>query len=235
LVTKPGKQLPITKSRSIKSFPKLKETVAFAEVDKKLFVILQNSLSRQLFTEILLETYFSATKAYFSFEAENAEQQQLEFEILNEPTAVYQQHLAELKAKLVEEEFEEELFVRGSVFKKTVPKIYDYTCCISGMKVSSTKHIQMVDACHIYPVSLSKDDTVPNGIALSPNLHRAFDRGLITINKEYVVRVSPTLQDNNSVYGIAQFEGVNIQLPKNYAHYPSQQALAWHNKEVFLL
>ena len=235
LVTKPGKELPMTKSRSIKSFPKLKETIAFAELDKELFVILQNPMSRQLFIEMILETYFSATKTNFSFEAQNTEQQQLEFEILNEPTAIYQKHLAELKAKLAEDDFQEELFVRGSVFKKTVPKIYDYTCCISGMRVSSTKQIQMVDACHIYPVSISKDDTIPNGIALSPNLHRAFDRGLITIKKEYVVRVSPTLQDNNSVYGIAQFEGVNIQLPKNYAHYPSQQALAWHNKEVFLL
>lgn len=144
-------------------------------------------------------------------------------------------YLTELKAKLADDDFQEELFLRGSMFKNTVPKIYNYTCCISGMRVISIKQIQMVDACHIYPISLSKDDTVPNGITLSPNLHRAFDRGLITINKEYVVRVSPTLQDNNSVYGIAQFEGINVQFAKNYAHYPSQQALAWHNKEVFLL
>ncbi|WP_201288840.1 HNH endonuclease signature motif containing protein [Polaribacter septentrionalilitoris] len=40
----------------------------------------------------------------------------------------------------------------------------------------------MIDACHIVPFSISNDDTIPIGISLSPNLYRAFDRGLITIN-----------------------------------------------------
>ncbi len=94
------------------------------------------------------------------------------------------------RSKLNDDEFEEEIFVRSGLFKKTTPKIYNYSCCISGMKVETTINAQMVDACHIVPFSISKDDTIPNGISLSPNLHKAFDRGLITINKEYIVRVS---------------------------------------------
>lgn len=235
LITKPEKQLPITKSKSIKSFPKLKETVAFAEIDKELFIILQNSINRKLYAEILLDQYFPFTKSNFSLDQVNPEQLKIEYEILNESKGTYQKNLTELKTKLVDDDFEEELFVRGSLFKKTVPKIYDYSCCISKMKIASTKNVQMVDACHIHPISLSKDDTIQNGIALSPNLHRAFDRGLITINKDFIVRISPTIQENNSVYSISQFEGVKIKLPDNYKHYPSQQALEWHNKEVYLL
>lgn len=30
---------------------------------------------------------------------------------------------------------------------------------------------QLVDACHIVPFAISKDDTINNGISLSPNLH----------------------------------------------------------------
>ena len=38
--------------------------------------------------------------------------------------------------------------------------------------------------------------SISNGISLSPNLHRAFDRGLITINADYVVRISPVIKEN---------------------------------------
>ncbi|WP_210725384.1 HNH endonuclease, partial [Candidatus Ulvibacter alkanivorans] len=78
-------------------------------------------------------------------------------------------------------------------------------------------------------------DTVPNGISLSPNLHRAFDRGLITIKDDYTVRVSPSVKDNNSVYSITQFDGQQIILPKNIKHYPSPESLIWHNKEVYVI
>lgn len=128
----------------------------------------------------------------------------------------------------------EEVFVRGSLFKKTVPRIYDYTCCISRMKINTLPNIQMVDACHIYPFSLSNDDTITNGIALCPNLHRAFDRGLISINEDYHVQVTGDLTENESAYGLTQFDGVPIQLPAQERYYPSRKALAWHWKAVFL-
>jgi putative restriction endonuclease len=103
------------------------------------------------------------------------------------------------------------------------------------MKIETTTNSQMVDACHIKPFSVSHDDTIPNGISLSPNLHRAFDRGLITINKDYIVRISPTLKDNGSVYSISQFEGIQILLPKKPKWYPSPEALIWHTKEIYQL
>lgn len=93
----------------------------------------------------------------------------------------------------------------------------------------------MVDACHIHPFSLSSDDTVPNGIALSPTMHRAFDRGLITINSNYIVLVSPTVSDHNSEFSITQFNGVQIKLPEKEKWFPSKQSLNWHNKEIFQL
>ena len=93
----------------------------------------------------------------------------------------------------------------------------------------------MIDACHIYPFSLSGDDTVTNGIALSPTMHRAFDRGLLTINSNFLVRVSPSIQEEESRFTLSQFEGKQIILPEKEKYYPSQESLSWHNKEVFLL
>lgn len=235
LVTKPGSQLSLTSSKSIKSFNSLNESVAYAEIDKDLFYLLLLPENQVWFEQLLIDSYFPKVSSYYKRPEKYSEEIEIENEILNEPKEKYQAHLIELKNKLEDNQFEEEIFIRGSLFKKTVPKIYEYTCCISGLKITSSYNVQMVDACHIYPFSLSNDDTVTNGIALSPTLHRAFDRGLITINSNYVVRVSPSIQNENTNYSITQFEGKQILLPESEKWYPSQESLNWHNKETFLL
>lgn len=103
------------------------------------------------------------------------------------------------------------------------------------MRIESTANAQMIDACHIVPFSISNDDTVSNGISLSPNLHRAYDRGLITINEDYIVRISPTVRENKTSFSLSQFAGQKIILPKNNKDYPSPENLIWHKKEVFVL
>tara|TARA_R110000851_G_C13101390_1_gene568473 strand:+ start:12572 stop:13552 length:981 start_codon:yes stop_codon:yes gene_type:complete len=236
LVTKPGMEISLNKSKSIKSFKNLKDSIAFAEIDKELFVLLKNDdLTRNFLLDVLLMEYFQSTKNNYALTLVNEEECKIEKEILNEPKEDYQKHIQELKRVLDEDNFQEEIFIRGGLFKKTIPKIYNYKCCISGMKIDNTQNIQMVDACHIIPFSLSFDDTIPNGISLSPNLHRAFDRGLITINKDYIIRLSPTVIENDSSYSITQFEGNKILLPDKVIWYPSHESLGWHNKEVYIL
>lgn len=235
LVKQPSVKLKITKSKSIKSFKNLKESIAFAEIDKHLFMLLSEPLSRAILVENLLDNYFSYTKSNFSFDKTNLEEEKIEYQILNEEKLAYQTKLKDLRAALDDDKFEEELFIRGGLFKKTIPKIYNQTCCISGMKIESTANAQMIDACHIVPFSISNDDTIPNGISLSPNLHRAFDRGLITINQDYLVRISPSVNENNSVFSLSQFNGKRIILPEKTTWFPSIESLQWHNKERFII
>jgi putative restriction endonuclease len=235
LVAKPGKRIETTRSKSIKSFNNLNESIAFAEIDKELFLLLQQPENQLWFEQLLIESYFPDFKVNYLRPDSYYEEEKIENEILNEPSELYKNHIKQLKDTLEENEFEEEIFVRGGLFKRTVPKIYDYTCCISGLKINSANNIQMVDACHIYPFSISNDDTVTNGIALAPTLHRAFDRGLITINSKFLVRVSPTIEEKNSTFTLSHFEGKQISLPEKEEWFPSQEALKWHNKEVFIL
>lgn len=235
LVPKPGKNVNLTRSKSIKSFRSLKETFAYAELEKDLFLLLQNPLSHTIFEQFLLDNYFSNTKERYSKTAVSYQESLITNEILNEPSEIYQQQIKRLRDTLEDDEFEEEVFVRSGLFKKNIPKIYNYTCCISGLRIETTENIQMVDACHIHPFSLSNDDTIPNGLALSPTIHRAFDRGLLTINTNFVVRVSPSIEESNSKFPLAQFEGKQILLPEKEKWFPSQASLSWHNKEVFLL
>lgn len=152
-----------------------------------------------------------------------------------EDSATYRERIEALKNTLKQEDFEEEIFVRSGIFKREIPKIYNYECAISGMRIETTTNAQMVDACHIVPFAISKDDTISNGISLAPNLHRAYDRGLITITEDYIVRISPTISENQSPFSLKQFEGKSIQLPTQHHFFPSPQNLAWHRKEIFCL
>lgn len=235
LVSKPGKEIVTTSSKSIKSFKNLKESIAYAEIDRELFLLLQEIQNQLWFEQLILDNYFPTTRNLYSRLEKNYEEEIIENQILNEPKEAYQNYIQSLQQTLEEDEYEEELFVRGGLFKKTIPKIYDFTCCITGMKIQSSHNVQMIDACHIYPFSLSGDDTVRNGIALSPTLHRAFDRGLITINLDFVVRVSPTIEEDESLFKLSQFAGRQITLPEKENYNPSQESLSWHNKEIFLL
>lgn len=86
----------------------------------------------------------------------------------------------------------------------------------------------MIDACHIIPFSESYDDTIKNGIALCPNLHRAFDRGLISIDDNYKVIVSKKFIESKSSYLLRQFEGKMILLPTEKKFHPSIENLSQH-------
>jgi putative restriction endonuclease len=233
LVTKTGMILPISSSNSVKSFNSLKESIAFAEIDKELFLLMVDPISCAVLKENLLEKYFSETKNELqnkSYDLFNI----IENQLVADNAFEYKLRIEELKNTLSKESFEEEVYVRSGVFKKEIPKIYNYHCAVSGMRIESTTNAQLVDACHIVPFSVSQNDTIPNGISLSPNLHRAFDRGLIAINDNYQLVVSTAIKENDSPYSIKQFVGKQLLLPSKEIFYPSFENLNWHYKNTFI-
>jgi putative restriction endonuclease len=64
-------------------------------------------------------------------------------------------------------------------------------------------------------------------------MHRAFDRGLIAIDENYKVKVSPSIVETDSPFSLKQFEGVEISLPKNVSHFPLVEHFNWHMTEKF--
>jgi putative restriction endonuclease len=101
------------------------------------------------------------------------------------------------------------------------------------MRIDATISVSMIDACHIVPFSVSYDDTVTNGIALCPNLHRAFDRGLIAIDENYKVVVSKSFREDETSYSIRTFENKELILPNTQDYYPSIGNLKWHFLNVY--
>jgi len=221
----------ITLKGSMRSFNQLNAAVDYAFFSNEFYYLILSKQNRDILIQVILDTYFAESKTKYNID--NKYFDKLENNVVNENAENYILEIKRLKASISQESFEEEIYIRGGAFKREVPKIYNNTCCISGMRIDSVYNISMIDACHIIPFSESYNDTIGNGIALCPNLHRAFDRGLIGINSEYKVIVSKGFTETNSNYSIKQFEHKPIILPNNKSYYPKIDNLLWHNNNIY--
>jgi putative restriction endonuclease len=231
LIPKPGFENILQFKTAMRSFSNLNASVSYALIDDELFKLMQDNKSNNILKQFLLDKFFPDTKENFnnSSNAENKLVKDLEGKILRENSSEYR---SEIK-KLMEQQNEEEIFLRGCVFKREIPRIYNNTCCISGMRIDATVSVTMIDACHIIPFSVSYDDTITNGIALCPNLHRAFDRGLISIDSNFRVIVSKSFKEDETNYSIKVFEGKKIKLPRQKEFFPTHGNFEWHQKNIF--
>lgn len=231
LIPKSGFENILQLSASMRSFANLNAAVDCAIIEEDLMQLMIDSKCNEILIQFLLDEYFPSCKVNFNNSSGGQQHlfDEIENKILKEPSEEYRQEIR----KLLEQKNEEEIFLRGSLFKREIPKIYNNTCCISGMRIDAIANVSMIDACHIVPFSESYDDTVTNGIALCPNLHRAFDRGLIGIDENYRVLVSKSFKEETTCYSIRVFEGKEIQLPKLKTYYPLKKNLGWHKNNIF--
>lgn len=210
------------------SFNTLNEVINHAKIENELKILLLDEKTRILLKYTLLHYYFPNTKQFYQDSAD------IDKSFLYDQDDIYFKKLNHLKENLDENRFQEDLFIRSGIFKREIPKIYNFTCAISKMKISTTFNASLVDACHIIPFSISQDDTVGNGISLCPNLHRAFDRGLIFIDENYKVRLNNNFTENlKSSYNIQQFEGERIVLPENPNYRPKIKNLIKHKTSFY--
>jgi len=214
--------------KPIKSFNRLREVVAFAFFDDKLFLELSNKKFREELRFKLVSFFFPNRNKEHKPEPNQKSNymKRLEQEILNENFGQ--------ASKKVQVQKEQEKYLRGELFKKVIPEIYDYSCAFSGLKVTTKRGFNLVESCHISPFSQTQDDHVHNGISLSPNMHKIFDRGLITVDEDYRLVISKQImEDANHPYSLKKLEGKKITLPKNVNYFPSQEKFKYHRDYIF--
>ena len=121
--------------------------------------------------------------------------------------------------------------VNQSFFRQMVLTSYDHRCCITGMAVPG-----LLIASHIIPWVSDKSNRMNpcNGLCLNALHDSAFDQGLITITAEYRLKLSTALKVVNAsnLLFFIPFEGKQISLPQRFL--PSSEAVAYHNKYVFI-
>ena len=214
-------------TKHIRSIQTLSEMVEYACLSEPVFQMLTLKENRGAVRRVLVNTYFpSLSEHYFRANREQGKYlKELQQYVLNEVPKVMRLQVAE----------EEMVYVRNWTFKKLVPQVYQSTCAISGMKVSAVNGKSLIDACHIVPFSSTQDDHISNGIALCPNLHRAFDGGLVAIDQDYRVLVSEqVIEDQSHPYGLNHLKGRRIILPNHKHLWPSQENLVRHREGRFL-
>lgn len=212
----------------IKSINLLTQAINYASFDENFYLSLQNLNLRSLAIATILDKYFPQTKDTFVLAKENrlGYIHDLTSYMLNEKEASYITNSIVLD--------EEEIFVRSGYFPKIIRQVYSSTCCMSGMRIYTDFGQDLIEAAHIVPFSVSHDDKVTNGLALCPNLHTAFDRGLLTINDEYKILVSPIIiEDIDNPYSLSRLKDKKIKLPFADRAYPDIDNLRWHRNNVF--
>jgi putative restriction endonuclease len=227
-VPNPGFEEWVKVTRNCQAIGVLHRAVAYVRLDPELYALMVSPMHRELLKETLNTTYFGGIR--YEPETGLGYLELLDKQILEGSGTEYAAGIQALRDSLDPESFEEEVFVRGGMFKRQVPQAYHNACCISGLQVETSINASLLDACHIVPFSTSHDDTISNGLSLCPTLHRAFDRGLIAVDPDrFTVRVSKRLSEPvASVYSIRQFEGKELQKPFEKRWWPSPENLAKH-------
>lgn len=228
LHTLKGFEKVLTSSGSVKSLSALNEYVLYGQLADEFYRFLLVKGNRDLTKALIREKYFPEA----SQESLNNSYDylgEIEDQIVNDDPVEYRKRIQKL-SDVPKEALEEEVFLRESAFKRKIPLLYNNTCAISGLKVDTTLNASMIDACHVVPWAESHDDTVTNGISLCPNLHRAFDRGLVAIDHDYKVILSDQFVESQSPFNLSQFISRRLILPDENRYKPSQENLEWHRK-----
>lgn len=121
---------------------------------------------------------------------------------------------------------------RSTRFRLDVVPAYNYTCTLTGYRITTVERGTIVDAAHIDPFRSSKNDDVRNGLALCKNAHWAFDVGLWSLDDECCVLVAADVFDEDSPdqTPLKQMVGRKIRLPRNPNYWPLPANLAAHRK-----
>ncbi|BDU75985.1 HNH endonuclease [Mesoterricola sediminis] len=120
---------------------------------------------------------------------------------------------------------------RDEAFRRKVREAYRETCAFSGLRLINGGGRPEVQAAHIRPVASDGPDSVRNGLALTGTLHWLFDRGLLTIEDDLRILVSPRgLPDD---LGRLLRPDRLLMPPEHPDHRPHPVFLAWHREHVF--
>lgn len=122
--------------------------------------------------------------------------------------------------------------VGQNLFRNAVLSAYDNRCCISGLS-----HPKFLIASHIVPWRDDPQNRLNphNGLCLSVLHDRAFDQGLLAIDDNMTVLVSPMIKHSPDAFlkeTVLAYEGKPIELPEKFE--PDKAFLSHHQEHIFL-
>lgn len=142
-------------------------------------------------------------------------------------------------ARKKQDEYKDELFsdiesTKGAnlfnsvSFRDFVLLGYQNKCAITNESIFYEKLINL-EAAHIKPKAHSGTFLPCNGIAMSRDMHWAFDRGMFTINEDYSIEVHEDVKDTL----LSKYDKQKISLPIEDFFKPESAFLKYHKENIY--
>jgi len=198
------------------SVAELRRRVAYGKFDDGMWQLLNDPMSRHQLREALIARYFPDDRDKLAAITAIGR--------AAEPVAALREELPP---------------GRDGAFRRTILDIYDYRCAACGMRVLLDQSVSLVEAAHLIPFNVSRNDKPTNGMALCPNHHWAMDRHLIApvpdgkkragiwrVNEE---RLDDRIEGQRDLVAIA---GKSVIPPGEEKFYPALESLRWREEHL---
>lgn len=123
-------------------------------------------------------------------------------------------------------------FGRDIGFRWRVLDAYNHRCCVCGVRYAFRDSSAM-EAAHVVPRSSRGSNRLQNGLCLCPVHHWAFDKGLLSLEEDFTIKVADIILVSGSEgVWLAELHGQMAHIAKDAPI--SQETLAWHRRNIFL-
>jgi putative restriction endonuclease len=219
----PGKKI----TEPVDKLKKLYDNYLGADLAKSLFLLMIKEGSRKKLRETLIKTYF----------AKDLHDGLINVALINHGAALYSKQLlsGDATARLKTGRGVEVNNKLGQLgFRKAILELYGHRCSICGIKLISPEGKTTVDAIHIIPKEISRDDHPKNGLCLCGTCGWAFVNGFMSIGKKYEVLVSTQARLNGNLPAhLLILPDRIISKPKQKSLWPDHNNLKWHRENIF--
>lgn len=180
LLPRPGKEEALRAASQMRSSSQLREMVIGARLDEPLYQLLCAREPRDFLRSVLIQTYFAPELQVLLVEQG----------AINHESFLYSKKLLEQREQqtIGETLAKEETYrpaARDQGFRRAVVTAYAHRCALCGVRVRTLDGHTVVDAAHIVPWSVGRDDRAANGVALCRTCHWTFDEGLLGVSLTY--------------------------------------------------
>lgn len=229
LMPLPGQEITRPIINSISTVAQLRNIALGAEIEEELFVHMTSPTGRKELAAALLRSCFSeigqrALREQASIHSEAFQYSRVLEEAAHSQTAGEAVFPEEYKAA-----------ARDQGFRRAIVFNYDHRCAFCGTRIVTSEGHTAVDAAHIVPWSVSRNDDVRNGMALCKLCHWGFDKGLMGVSDAYAVIISRQVAQTHNTAGVLlNLADRNILGPQDQALWPHQVHLGWHRTKFRL-
>lgn len=124
---------------------------------------------------------------------------------------------------------------REARFRLRVVAAYNYTCALTGFRLTTVTGATVVDAAHIHQFADSRNNDLRNGLALSKTAHWLFDQGLWSLTDDCRVLVASEhfTESGPDAIRLTGYADRTLLSPGDHAVTPNPEYIRWHRENRF--